>query len=270
MDELRRYVNIGSDSTRWQLFGHRPGDVIVSTPPKSGTTLTQRLCSLAIFQSPALPQLLKTHTPLDGIPHWDDVIYLTTARDPRDVFASWEGQLPNMDPEATVAAIETGVGIEQVSEFLVPPLATVAERIEQWLETDDLNAFSLARHLHHMEVSWQRRARPNVFLFHFDDLRGDQTGALATVAEALGSGLTGDQLAELAPAASFAAMKADAANLAPNTKGVFAEPDKFFRSGTSGGWETLLDDAAVGRYWERCRTLASPELIDWVHRDPNP
>lgn len=33
----------------------RPGDIIISTPPKCGTTLTQMMCALLIFDSPAFP-----------------------------------------------------------------------------------------------------------------------------------------------------------------------------------------------------------------------
>jgi len=221
----------------------------------------------ALVESHQHRRFLKTHTPLDGIPYWDDVTYLTTARDPRDVFTSWEGQLTNMDREATVAALESGVGLEQVAEFLVPPLPTLAERIEQWLETDDLNQFSLARHLHHLDVSLARSERANVFLFHFDDLRLDQISALQTVAGALDTPLAPELLDQLAPAASFEAMKAEADNMAPNTKGVFVEPTRFFRAGISGGWRDLLDEQSLSRYWERCRALASPELVEWVHRN---
>lgn len=294
MNAPRRYVNIGSDSARWEQFEHRSGDIIISTPPKSGTTLTQRICALAVFQTGELAEsldeispwfdhnvrsdehmrsiveaqqhrrFLKTHTPLDGIPSWDDVIYINTARDPRDIFASWEGQIGNLDPERTREAINTGVGLDKVQEFLKPPPATLAERVQQWLEAEDLNKFSLARHLHQMELAWKRQSQPNVFLFHFEQLRSDRKAALRAVAAALDIELTAQQVDDLAPFTSFEAMKADAANLAPNTKGIFAEPAKFFRSGTSGGWQELLSAEQLDRYDERTKELASPEFLAWL------
>lgn len=294
MTKLRRYVNIGSDSARWEQFKHRPGDIIISTPPKSGTTLTQRLCALAVFQVGELPQpmdvlspwfdqhhrsdqeafslveaqehrrFLKTHTPLDGIPYWEDVTYLATARDPRDIFTSWEGQLSNMDQERVMAAFESGVGVETVAEFFEPRAPTVGERAQQWLEEQDLNNFSLARHLHQMELAWKRQERPNVALFHFDLLRTDQQIALRAVADAIGVELSDEQVAQLAPSASFASMKADAANLAPNTKGIFVEPDKFFRQGTSGGWQQQLTAEQLVRYDERTQELVSSEFLAWL------
>src|SRR6188508_1212521 len=93
-----RYRSLIADSARWDGFAFRPGDVVISTPPKSGTTWTQMLCALLIFDGPAFPaplgdispwldmnirplaevtaaltaqahrRFIKTHTPLDGLP----------------------------------------------------------------------------------------------------------------------------------------------------------------------------------------------------------
>ena len=41
----------------------------------------------------------------------------------------------------------------------------------------------------------------------------------------------------------------------------------FLSRGTSGQWRDLLDNADLARYATRERTLASDELIDWVHRE---
>src|SRR3712207_1014856 len=100
---LTRYRSIVADSARWDGFALRPGDIVVSTPPKSGTTLVQMLCALLIFDGPDFPapleqmspwldvclrplpdvtatlaaqlhrRIIKTHTPLDGLPIHADV-----------------------------------------------------------------------------------------------------------------------------------------------------------------------------------------------------
>src|SRR5215204_86387 len=62
-----RYHSIVDDSARWDGFVFRPGDVVISTPPKSGTTWTQMLCALLIFDGPAFP------APLDEISPWLDM-----------------------------------------------------------------------------------------------------------------------------------------------------------------------------------------------------
>src|SRR5690349_24298629 len=101
-----RYRSIVADSARWDGFEYRSGDIVISTPPKCGTTWTQMLCALLIFDGPEFPaamdqmspwldacnrpladvwtslavqghrRFIKTHTPLDGIPQHPDVTYL--------------------------------------------------------------------------------------------------------------------------------------------------------------------------------------------------
>src|SRR5262249_55493828 len=112
---LVRYQSVTSDSARWDGFEFRAGDIVISTPAKSGTTWTQMLCALLILAGADFPEPLgvlspwidmpnraiddvratlarqrhrrfvKTHTPLDGIPMRDDVTYLVVGRDPRDI-----------------------------------------------------------------------------------------------------------------------------------------------------------------------------------------
>src|SRR5262245_59218360 len=124
-----RYRSILADSRRWDGFAFRPGDIVISTPPKCGTTWTQMLCALLIFDGPAFPapldqvspwldlrirplaevtaayaaqshrRFIKTHTPLDGLPWHPDVTYLVVGRDPRDVSISFEHHAANMNFE---------------------------------------------------------------------------------------------------------------------------------------------------------------------------
>jgi len=112
------YQSPGEDSGRWLGFRFRPGDIVISTRRKSGTTWVQMICALLIFQTPELPEplgdlspwldnmamphdfvyaqlgeqrhrrFIKTHTPLDGIPLDPRVTYIVTARHPLDTFVS--------------------------------------------------------------------------------------------------------------------------------------------------------------------------------------
>src|SRR3954454_6317645 len=60
MTLVRRYRATVYDSNRWDGFELRPGDIIISTPPKCGTTWTQMICALLILQEPELPLPLDT------------------------------------------------------------------------------------------------------------------------------------------------------------------------------------------------------------------
>ncbi len=53
--ELKHYQTFMYDSARWLLFEPRPGDVIISTSPKCGTTLSQMLCALVLFGTSEFP-----------------------------------------------------------------------------------------------------------------------------------------------------------------------------------------------------------------------
>jgi aryl sulfotransferase len=98
------------DSRHWERYTPRAGDVVVATAPKVGTTWTQRIVSLLIFQSPApkpimqvspwldcrfqipidvmIPMLeaqthrraVKSHLPFDALPIYDEVKYIHTGR----------------------------------------------------------------------------------------------------------------------------------------------------------------------------------------------
>ena len=48
----REYRTWILDSRRWQHYRPRPGDVVVATYPKCGTTWMQRIISLLVFQDP--------------------------------------------------------------------------------------------------------------------------------------------------------------------------------------------------------------------------
>ena len=116
----RHYSGIFTDSHNWDKFKHRPEDVFICVPPKSGTTWMQSICGLLIFGDPnaeiSYPELspwidfrlssksieyrlaqisaqthqrfIKTHSPLDGVPFFDNCIYLVIHRHPLDVHFS--------------------------------------------------------------------------------------------------------------------------------------------------------------------------------------
>jgi aryl sulfotransferase len=59
----RRYKNVVFDSARWEGFRFRPDDIVISTPPKCGTTWTQMICALLILQTPAFDRSVDLISP---------------------------------------------------------------------------------------------------------------------------------------------------------------------------------------------------------------
>ena len=292
------YRSIVADSRRWDGFAFRPGDVVISTPSKCGTTWTQMLCALLVFDSttfdrplarisPWLDMLtrplddvvadleaqqhrrfIKTHTPFDGLPFDERVTYLCVGRDPRDVALSWAHHWDNIDKDLLMAERAAAVGLDDLAELGPPPPPAPddpTERFWAWVEGDQSTS-SLAGTLHHLETFWGRRNEPNVALFHYGDLSSDLCGQLRRLADVLGIDVAEGRIEELTAAATFDRMKERAADLAPNAdQGWWRSTEDFFHRGASGGWRHLLDGPGVARYQARVAELASPDLAAWVH-----
>jgi hypothetical protein len=64
---LVRRSNFLEDSSRWDEFKFRPDDVVITTPPKCGTSRSQMITALLVLQTPELP------APLAILSPWLDV-----------------------------------------------------------------------------------------------------------------------------------------------------------------------------------------------------
>jgi aryl sulfotransferase len=301
MTGLVTYRTFIADSERWVRFEHRPGDIVISTPPKSGTTWTQMLCALSIFDGPDFPaqldalspwldmrirsedevfslydrqthrRFIKTHTPLDGLPLRDDVTYLVVGRDPRDVMVSWEHHMANLDLEALVRSRAEAVGLGDLtdSDAIAPPDPDPAVRFRQFVEAapSTTEQVSLANVLHHLATGWDRRTRPNVGLFHFLDYQHDLVAEMVRLSEVCGFGLDRPRLAELAPEAGIARMRDRAHDMVPglSKSNHWKDPAGFFRSGASGEWSDRVTADDLDRYGERVAELVADDLAAWVH-----
>ncbi len=293
------YRSIVADSARWDGFPFRPGDIVISTPPKCGTTWTQMLCALLIFEGPDFPgpldlispwmdmcnrpvadvwgslatqthrRFIKTHTPLDGLPERPDVTYLVVGRDPRDVAISFEHHDANMDFEHFLERRAAAMGNDDLAEL--PPRSPLPEDPLERFRTfvrDDVpgGRLSLASLLHHLDTGWRRRDDPNVALFHYADLKADLTGELLRLAEILHIPCSPERARALAPEASLTRMRERAGELAPaGSQGNWKDPRAFFRSGGSGEWRARVTEADLAAYEARVAALTTPELAAWAH-----
>jgi hypothetical protein len=295
-----RYHSFITDSGRWEGFAFRPGDIVISTPPKSGTTWMQMLCALLIFDGPAFPapleevspwldmvnrplpevatslaaqahrRFIKTHTPLDGLPWHADVTYLVIGRDPRDVAISREHHHANMDIERFLALRTASVGNTDFAALPRPsyPSGDSAAWLRNFVANDTNGGLpTLATVLHHLDTGWQRRLNPNVALFHYADLQTDLPGELLRLASVLGISCSLERARELAPEASLARMRERAADVAPSaSRGYWKDVRAFFRSGGGGEWRAHLSASDLVAYDARVAALVSPDLAAWVHR----
>lgn len=285
-----------SDTDRWAGFTHRPGDILVCTPPKCGTTWTQMICALLAHQTPELPQpltrlsrwiervtqpieeveaelgaqahrrVLKTHTPLDGLPYFDDVAYVVCGRDLRDAFLSMCDHLTNAS-EATVADAKRRLGLpdDAPSPFpeepnaLYPIWMTVPD--QAWTE----DGAPMGSATHFFRTFWAHRHAPNIFFTHYADLTRDLDGEMRRLAAFLGTPIDAAIWPSLVDAASFASMRSRAADAAPGAHlGEWRSNEDFFRKGRMGEWRTALSPQNQSLYAELTPQRLAPELQRWL------
>lgn len=285
---VRRYAEEASD--RWAGFEHRPGDIVISTRSKCGTTWLQMIGALLVFQDPELPaplaelspwldwevepidvvferlarqehrRFIKTHTPLAGLPRWPDVTYVVAGRHPLDVATSLYAHGHNIDRDRFEAL--TGRGSH-------PPVGTFPEWFAWWMDPGvgpDEILDSLPGLVHHIDDAWDRQAEIDVVLVHYDDLADDLGGEMRRLADRLGIAVSDDRWPALVEAAGFDAMRSRAAERAPDHLGVLKSPDAFFRAGARDRGGDQLDAATKQQCLDRVHDLAPPDVAAWLLR----
>jgi hypothetical protein len=305
MTEVRHYEGVVFDSSRWAGFELRPGDIIISTPPKCGTTWTQMICALLVLQEPELPlpldtlspwidmvtrsrtevfadlaaqthrRFIKTHTPLDGLPHDPQVTYVCVGRDPRDVALSMDHHIDNTDIAAVIQQRSRAAAIDGIElEPLRPPLPRPdgeRDRFWQWVDDDrppTQIGSSLRATVAHLQTFRDAPADLDVVALHYDELQADLEGQMRGLAAKLGIAVDEDRWPHLVEAATFDAMRGKAETTVPGGSDHWLDPTAFFSRGTSGQWRDLLDGEDLARYAARARALASDDLLEWLHRGP--
>jgi hypothetical protein len=291
---LVHYTSPDEDSARWWDFEFREGDVVVSTRSKSGTTWAQMMCLLLVFGAPELPdrlgalspwldhlvrpkeavfarlaaqehrRVIKTHTPLDGVPMDDRVTYLVVGRHPLDAAVSLYHQGDNID--RTRMRELTGEPEPAAPAEPRPPLHEWLVGFVEWDGDPREWLDTLPGQMLHLNDAWSRSA-PNVVLLHYDDLLADLDGSMRALAARLGIAVDEAVWPELVRAATFDSMRRRSSTFAPDTLGVLKDPAAFFRHGTSGDGTALLTAEEQARYHERVRSLAPADLVVWLHRE---
>lgn len=274
----------------------RPGDIIVTTPPKCGTTWMLMCCALLVHGA-RLPRplgeltiwfdqelrsiedvvrtyevqdhrrVIKTHTPLDGLPWHDEVLYIGVGRDPRDVALSMANHITNIDGDVTRRARAAAGHDDHELPLRAPPGGHTA--FAAWMADETpVEAFrsSLRFTIHHLAQLWERRGSPNVLLFHYSDMRADLRAEMCRLAAALEVDTA--ELDTLVAAASFESMKDSANHLVPDADlGVWRDNSQFFAEGRLGGWRATIDHDTLAAYEARVAELCGDrELLSWLHR----
>jgi aryl sulfotransferase len=291
----RQYRTAVMDSARWDGYRPRQGDIIIATFAKVGTTWTQRIVDMLVFQSaeprPVIAlspwldatffapveanletlegqthrRFIKTHLPLDAVPLYDGVSYIHVGRDGRDACMSMHNHDMAFKPEMR-ARIASNASDER--QKMSPPPADPREYYLEWIARNerwrdepgaDMPFFAFEN------TYWRERRRANVIFLHYNDMKQDLGGEMRRLSRFLGIDTPEPLMDELVRAATFETMKAQGSQIMPGAEVAFeGGAQRFFNKGVNARWKDILTGDDVARYERAAAAALSPACASWV------
>jgi aryl sulfotransferase len=293
-ERVHEYRNHTLDSTRWDSYRVRDGDVIITTAYKAGTTWMQRIMAALIFGAGPLDagltdlspwidlritplddlvasldaqehrRFVKSHLAADGVEFFPEAKYIVVGRDTRDVFMSMWNHYSGFN-EMAYAVFNGGdrPGPEMPRCPESPRELWPRWVSEGWFEWEP-DGWPWWSHSHHLSTWWDVRDLPNVLFVHYGDLKRDVGREMRRVAAFCDITVDEDEWPALVAAVGLDAMRTEAQDSASPIGLMFdGGIDRFFYQGTNGRWRDVLDDDDLARYDERA-ALLDPALRHWL------
>lgn len=284
----REMHNHSIDSTRWDGFAFRAGDIVIGTWAKTGTTWVQQILGQLIFgaveglpvfdmcpwvEQRYLPveevrrtlerqthrRFMKTHLPADALDLCPIARYIYVGRDGRDALWSWYNHHRQMTPYA-YSVLNSFPG--RVGPPLEPPGDDVRAFFHEWLDRD---GYPLWPFWSNVRSWWNVRHLPNVLFVHFDNLKRDLDGQIRRIADFLQIEVPDDQWASIVEHSTFDYMKSHGSSLsAVFGRGFVRGADDFIYRGTNGRWRGVLTAEDVGKYEDFMYSNLSPSCAHWL------
>lgn len=286
--KLREMENHHFDSTIWNDFKFRDGDVVISTYAKSGTTWTQQIVGqilfdgaedvsvgetslwldlrvparevkLAAFESQSHRRFIKTHLPVDALVFSPKAKYIYVGRDGRDVLWSLYNHHKNANDQWYQLLNETP-GL--VGEPMERCTLDVVSYFRRWLERD---GYPFWPFWENVRSWWAIRNLPNVLFVHFAALKKDLPREMKRIARFLDVPVTENRWPLLVEHCSFDYMKAHAEKSAPLGGTLWdGGAATFIHKGTNGRWRDLLSADDVHAYEARAVRELGPLCAHWL------
>jgi aryl sulfotransferase len=283
------------DSAGWDEFKQRSDDIIISTYPKCGTTWTQRIVGMLIFQSAApfpvqdsspwpdfllIPldvtfqkaeaqthrRFIKSHLPYDALPVHAGVKFIHVARDGRDAAMSFFNHKLNYTAEVLEQMDQLSLNDSKFGDRNPDIPKDPAQHFHDWVGGYEDDMGDPGASFFHLEKSfWEARHQPEVLLVHFNDLKADLGGEMRRIADFLDITVPENHWSELVKAAGFDSMKRNADALMPTAGNIWKGGGQtFLNKGTNGRWRDVYAQEDLDSYDAKVAKEFSPSLANWV------
>lgn len=283
----RDWITVHADSRRWDSVPLRGGDIVISTPPKSGTTLMQGIVHSLLWPDGEAPgpflalspwvdlrvapieelaaglaaqthrRFLKTHSPADCVPMREDVSYIVVYRDGRDAIVSWA----NHRAKFLSAAMED-LNAKAAADG-IEPLRTDFDGEDMDYLVDEW--FREASSVPHLATWWPLRDESNVLFVHYADLLADLHGQMRRVAEFLRIDVPGELWPATVDRCRIDEMRSAAAAAGAGVITRLAGgADSFFHKGTNGRWVDVLTEQHLADYAAHVADGLDDEAAAWL------
>lgn len=279
------FVTVVEDSRRWGGIALRADDIIISTPPKCGTTWVQGIVASLLWPAGDAPgnlddlspwvdirlgtaqelaarleaqthrRFIKTHSPADAIPLTPEIPYIAVYRSAPDALVSWGNHRAKMRP-----GVMAHLNGESAADGLTPlPLTFEGdydELLEEWSRW-----WNPALHL---APWWPLRHHPNVLMLHYADLTADLEGEMRRIAAFLDIDVPRDHWEAVVERCRLDAMRDAGRASGLRERGFEGGADAFFNTGGAGAGAEHLSSDQMDRVLTQCAELLSHDASAWL------
>lgn len=284
--KTREFKSRVIDSTIWNDFEFRDGDIVIATYAKSGTTWMQQIVGQLVFNGEEVKELLsvspwmefpylkeaqletlerqahrrfiKSHLPADALIISPRAKYVSVARDGRDVAWSHYRHLLNLS-EDFIYKVNSMPENKDYPPF-ERPSGSVREFFNQWLDAGGINSHPIFWET--VKSWWNFRELPNVLLLHFNELKNDLPGQIRRIADFLDIPVDPDKWDAIVAHCGFEYMRANSETLLARFR--FKSQKSFFHKGVNKRWQDVLSDAENRRYEELAKERLGEDCAHWL------
>lgn len=263
----------------------RPDDIVITTPPKCGTTWTQRIVMSLLWPADDAPapfsdlntwvdarfhpiedvaavleaqthrRFIKTHSPADATPLHSDVRYLAVYRDPADALVSWGNHRRHMRA-GLVDFFNAAAESEGIPTIPGQFQGDYDQLMVEWLRWWSVPA--------HLSSWWTRRHDDNVMLIHYQDIYDDLDASMRGIAEFLDLEVPPELWNESVARCHIDAMRDEARADGRLELAFGGGADSFFHKGGSGRGRQQLSQAQLDRIEALADELLPSEAARWL------